>query len=100
MKGTRATTTTTMDRTRRKKSMLRETAPGCDIMFTPNETEVGVSEVKAAGYYKLLTSRVERQVLYRRVEVVMNFSQVYHLDLRDDSVERDVCIPESALRAR
>ena len=59
MKGTRATATTTMKRARRKRRRERETAPGCDIMFTSNKMEVGVSEVKAAGYDKLLASRVE-----------------------------------------
>ena len=58
MKGMRVTATTTMKRARRKKRRGRETAPGCDIMFTSNETEVGVSEVKAVGYDKLLVSRV------------------------------------------
>ena len=46
MKGTRAMTTATMKIARRKERRGRETAPGCDIMFTSNETEVGVSEVK------------------------------------------------------
>ena len=58
MEGTRATATTTMKRVRSKKRRGRETATGCDIMFTSNETEVGVSEVKATGYDKLLASRV------------------------------------------
>ena len=57
MKGTRATASTTMNRASRKKRRGRETDPGCDIMFTSNETEVGVSEVKAAFYAKLLVSR-------------------------------------------
>ena len=73
MKGTRLTATTTMNRARRKKSRGRDTAPGCDIMFTSCETEVGVSEVKAVGYDKLLASRVEGRLLYRRVDGVMNF---------------------------
>ena len=30
----------------------------------------------------------------------MNRLQVYHLSLRDDGVDREVCIPESVLRAR
>ena len=90
----------TMERVRRKKRRRRETAPGCDIMFTSNETEVGVSEVKSAGYDKLLDSRVEGRVSSRRVEGVMNCLQVYHPSPRDDDVDRDVCIPESVLRAR
>ena len=49
-KGTRAMATKTIKRTRRKERRGRETATGCDIMFTSNETEVGVSELKAAGY--------------------------------------------------
>ena len=57
MKGTRLTTTA--KRARRKKSRTRETASGCDIMFTSNRTEVGLSEVKAVGYDELLASRVE-----------------------------------------
>ena len=61
-----------MKRARRKKRRGRETAPGCDIMFTSNETEVEVSEVKAAGYDKLLASRVEGRVLSCRVDGVMN----------------------------
>ena len=100
MKGTRATATTTMERARRKNRRGREMAPGCDIMFTSNETEVGVSEVKAAGYDKLLASRVEGRVLSCRVEEVMNYLQVYHPAPRDDGVDRDICIPESELRAR
>ena len=43
MKGTRETAT--MKTVRRKKSRGMEIAPGCDIMFTYNETEVGISEV-------------------------------------------------------
>ena len=58
MKGTMATETTTMKIARRKKRRRKETAHGCDIMYTSNETEVGVSEVKAAGYDKLPASRV------------------------------------------
>ena len=65
-----------------------------------HETDVGVSEVKAAGYDKLLVSRVEGRVLSCRVEGVMNCLQVYHTALRDDGVDRDVYIPESELRAR
>ena len=67
MKGTRATATKTMKRVRRKKRRGMETAPGCDIMFTSNEMEVGVSEVKAVGYDKLLVSRVEGRVFSYRV---------------------------------
>ena len=69
MKGTRARTraTTTMKRVSRKKRRGRDTPPGCDIMFTSNETELGVSEVKYSGYDKLLESRVEGQVLSCRV---------------------------------
>ena len=100
MKRMRATATTTMKRARRKKRRGRETSPGCDIMFTSNETEVEVSEVKAAGYDKLLASRVEGRVLSCRVEGVMNCLQVYNPAPRDDGVDRDVCIPESELRAR
>ena len=100
MKGTRATTTTKMQRARSKKRRGRETAPRCDIMFTSKETEVGVSEVKSAGYDKLLVSRVEVRVLSCRLEGVTNYLQVYHPAPRDDSVDKDVCIPESELRAR
>ena len=77
-----------------------ETATGCDLMFTSNEKEVGVSEVKSAGYDKLLASRVEGRVSSHMVEGVMNSLQVYHPSWRDDGVDRDVCIPESVLRAR
>ena len=63
-------------------------------MFTSNETEVGVSEVKAEGYDKLLEYRVEGRVSYRRVEGVMDHLHVYHPAPRDDGVDRDVCIPE------
>ena len=59
MKGMRARETMKMKRARRKKRRVRETDTGCDIMFTSNEMEVGVSEVKNAGYDKLLASRVE-----------------------------------------
>ena len=45
-----------MERVSRKKRRVRETAPGCDIMFTSNKTEVRVSGVKAAGCDKLLAS--------------------------------------------
>ena len=89
-----------MKRERRKKRRGRDTAPGCDIMFTSNETEVGVYEVKAAGYDKLLTSRVEGRLLSCIVEGVMNCLQVYHPALRDDGVDRDLCIPKSELRAQ
>ena len=58
-KGTRAMATTMMNRARRKERRGWETATGCDITFTSNETEVGVSEVKAAGYDKQLAPRVE-----------------------------------------
>ena len=68
-------------------------------MFTSNETEVRVSEVKAAGYDKLLVSRVEGRVSYRILEGVMNLLQVYQQAQRDDGVDRDVCIPKSVLRA-
>ena len=96
MKGTR-TTETTMTSVRRKNRRERGTDPGCDIIFTSNETEVGVSEVKAAGYDKLLASRVEVQVSSRRVDGVVNCLQVYHLAPMDDGVDRDVCIPKSIL---
>ena len=76
MKGTRATATTEMNRARRKNRRGRETAPGCDIMFTSKETEVGVSEVKAAVYDKILASRVEGRVLSHRIERIMNRLQV------------------------
>ena len=84
---------------RRKKRRGRETALRYDIMFMSNKTEVGDSEVKAAGYDKLLESRVKGQVLSRRVEGVMNSLEVYHPALRDDDVGRDVCIPKLVLRA-
>ena len=99
MKGTRETDTTTVKRSRSKKRGGRETDPGCDIMFKSNKTEVGVSEVKDGGYDKLLASRVEERVLSRRVEGVMIRLQVYHPATRDDSVDRDVCIPKLVLRA-
>ena len=83
-----------MERARKKKRRGREKAPGCDFMFTSKETEVGVSEVKAVGYDKLLSSRVEGRVSSYRVEGVMNCLQVYHLAPRDDGVDRDVCIPD------
>ena len=95
MKGMRVMAKTTIKRARRKKRRGRETAPGCDIMFTSNETEVRVSEVKDAGCDKLLASRVEGRVLSCRVEGVMNFLQTYHPAPRDDGVDRDVCIPKS-----
>ena len=59
-------------------------ATGCDIMLTSNDTEVGVSEVKAVGYDKLLASRVEERVSSHRVEGIMNCLQVYHLAQRDE----------------
>ena len=99
MKGTRATVTTMMKRARRKKRRVRKTAPGCDIMFTSNGTEVGVYELKAEGYDKLLASRLEGRVLSCRVEGVMNYSQVYHTAPRDDGVDREVCTPKLELRA-
>ena len=68
-------------------------------MFTSNETEVGVSEVKAACYDKLMVSRVEGRVSSHRVEGVMNRLQVYHPAPRYDGVDRYVCIPELVLRA-
>ena len=84
-----------MKRARRKKRTGRETAPGCDIMFTSDEREVGAYEVNAEGYDKLMVSRVDGQVFSCRVEGVMNNLQVYHPSPRDDGVDRDVCIPES-----
>ena len=90
MKGTKATATTMTERARRKNRRGRETAPGCKIMFTSNKTEVGVSEVKDAGYDKLLAYRVEGQVLSYRVEGIMNRLQVYHPSPRDDGVDRDI----------
>ena len=99
-KGTRAMATKTIKRTRRKERRGRETDPGCDIMFTSNEMEVGLSEVKAVSYDKLLVSRLERQVSYRRLEGVMNHLQVYNPSPRDDSVDGDVCIHKYLLRAR
>ena len=62
MKGTRETTITTMKRVRRKKWKERETDPRLNIMFRFNETEVVLSKVKAAGYDKLLASKVEGRV--------------------------------------
>ena len=82
---------------RSKKRRGRETAPLCNIMSTSNNTEVGLSEVKASGYDKLLASRVEGRVLSHRVEVIMNRLQVYHLAPSVDGVDRDVCITELVL---
>ena len=84
----------------RKKRRGRETANGYNIMFAYNGMEVGVSEVKAAGYDKLLAYRVEGRLSSRRVEGVMNRLQVYHPAPRDDGMDRDICILESVLRAR
>ena len=98
MKRTRVTAKmTTMKREMRKKRRGRETAPECESMFTSNNTEVGVSELKAAGYDKLLASRVEGRVLSHIVEVIMNRLQVYHLAPSVDGVDRDVCITELVL---
>ena len=58
MKVTRATATTTMEIVKKNKRRERETDTGCDISFTSNKTEVGVSEVKDGGYHKILASRV------------------------------------------
>ena len=91
---------TTMKIVRRKKRSRRVTARRCDIMFMSNETEVVVSELKASGCDKLFVYRVEGRASSRRVEGVMNCLQVYHPALRDDGVDRYVCIPESVLRAR
>ena len=99
MKGTRVTATMKMKRVNMNKRRRRETAPGYDIMFASTMMEVGVSEVKAAGYDKLLASRVEGRVLSRRVEGVMNLLQVYHTSPRDDGVDREVRIPKLVLRA-
>ena len=66
MKWTKATETTKMKRERRKKRRGREMSPRCDIMFTFNETEMGVYEVKAVGYDKLLASRVK--IKYHTIE--------------------------------
>ena len=76
MKRKRVKAKTTMKRARRKKKRGRETDTKCDIMFMSNETEVGVSEVKAAGCDKLLESRVEGIVSSHRLEGVMNRLQV------------------------
>ena len=72
MKGTRATETTTMKIVRRKKRRGGYTDPGCNIMFMSNKMEVGVFAAKAAGYDKLLLSRVEGRLSSRRVDEVMN----------------------------
>ena len=77
----------TMKIVRRKKKRGRETAPGCDIMFTSDETEVGVYEVKSVSYDKLLVSRVEGRVLSCRVKGVMNCLQVYHPAPGGDGVD-------------
>ena len=100
MKGTRAMATTTMKILRRKKKRGRDTSPGYDIIFMSNEAEVGVSEVMAASYDKLLVSRVEGRVSSRGGEGVMNRLQVYHTAPRDGGVDRDVYIPKLVLRAR
>ena len=50
------------------------------------------------GYDKLLASRVEVRVLSRRVQVVVNFLQVYHPAPRYDGVDIYVCITESVVR--
>ena len=89
-----------MKRERRKRRRGRETDHICDIMFTSNKTELVVSEVKAEGYDKILASKIEGRVSSRILEGVMNRLQVYHPSLRDDGVDRDICIPESLLRAR
>ena len=100
MKGMRLTATTTIERVGRKKWRGRVTAPGCDIMLPSNQIEVVVSEVKAAGYDKLMAYRVEGRLLSYIVEGVMNRLQVYHPASRDACVDRDVCIPESVSIAR
>mmetsp|Transcript_38296 Transcript_38296/g.114678 ORF Transcript_38296/g.114678 Transcript_38296/m.114678 type:complete len:673 (+) Transcript_38296:181-2199(+) len=80
------------------QSMVDET-DGCTLMTMSNHNEKGVSEVKNAACDKLLAARVESRVSGRKVEGVMNRLQVFHPTARD-SVARDVCIPESVVKAR
>ena len=54
--------------------------------------------MKAAAYDKILASRAEGRVSYRRVEGVINSLQVYRPDPRDDGVNRYLCTPELVLR--
>ena len=100
MKGTRETAMTTMKRARRKKRRGRETDPRYNIMFMSKETEVGVSEVNAAGYDKLLECRGERRVSSHRVEGIMNRLQVYYPSPGYEGADRDVCIPKLLLGSR
>ena len=80
-----------------KKAMVEELtkdAPNCSFMTMSNHSEKGVSEVKALACDKLLAARVENRINGNKVDGVMNRLQVFHPTARD-SLERDVCIPES-----
>eukprot|EP00568_Trieres_chinensis_P005751 CAMPEP_0183292266 /NCGR_PEP_ID=MMETSP0160_2-20130417/1379_1 /TAXON_ID=2839 ORGANISM="Odontella Sinensis, Strain Grunow 1884" /NCGR_SAMPLE_ID=MMETSP0160_2 /ASSEMBLY_ACC=CAM_ASM_000250 /LENGTH=737 /DNA_ID=CAMNT_0025453191 /DNA_START=387 /DNA_END=2600 /DNA_ORIENTATION=+ len=90
----------TLDSTKKDliQSMVNET-PGCTLMTMSNVSEIGVSEVKGAACDRLLAARVEGRVTGKGVESVLNRLQVFHPAARDDVV-RDVCIPDSVVKAR
>jgi len=85
-----------------KKSMIEDLvkdANNCSLMKMSNISEEGVSEVKASACDKLLASRVESRIGGKKIESVMNRLQVFYPNARD-SIEREVCIPDSVLKAR
>lgn len=71
----------------------------CSLMTMSNLSEEGVSDVKNAACDKLLASRVDARINGKKVESVMNRLQVFYPPNRDN-VERDVCVPDSVVRAR
>jgi len=74
-------------------------AANCSLMTMSNISEHGVSEVKASACDKLLASRVDARIAGKKIEGVMNRLQVVQ-PKRRDNMKRDVCIPETVIRAR
>ncbi|GMH86156.1 hypothetical protein TrVE_jg12330 [Triparma verrucosa] len=84
-----------------KKSLITEMceAANCTMMCMSNVTEQGVMDVKTAACDKLLQARVEKRVVGKKVDEVLNRLQVFHPAPRDDE-ERTAFIPESVAQAR
>lgn len=83
-----------------KKDIIEELVQdaNCSLMTMSNMSEEGVSEVKSAACDKLLAARVDSRVSGKKIEGVMNRLQVFHPVPRDNVI-RDVCIPETVVKA-
>jgi nucleolar GTP-binding protein len=85
-----------------KKNMVQALVKdaNCSLMFMSNISEQGISDVKAAACDKLLAARVDARVSTKKgMDSIMNRLQVIYPTPRDHVV-RDVCIPESVVRAQ